>query len=202
MKPQYAPRAFVPLTKVMENGRVAPVPDTAAPLPDVTDRDASSPNHEVLQGIILKLEKNSVTVLTPNEQGNYDDVKDDGSDAPADRIVTVPFSYALYALGAGLPAPSDVWGEDGRKQKPGRGQKAASVKWLSDYGEEIKKAKSVLVVGGGALGIRMCSKKLYKLTRRVRNRHQGHLQREGCHAPALPHPSSAHLSSVHARHHR
>lgn len=149
IRPEHAPKCFIPRSQVLTNGRVPPTPKDASPLPEVT----GSTDHTLIQGIITKLETNSVTVLKANADGTYDDVKDDGSDAPADRFETIAFDYAVYALGAGLPPPSDVWGEQG-KRAPGRGTKAGGMQWLADYGEEIKKAKSVLVVGGGALGIR------------------------------------------------
>lgn len=107
----------------------------------------------MLQGLIIGMTPHSVTLLLPNSEGTYDDVKDDGSDAPPERLRTVNFDYAVYALGSGMPAPCDVWGEVGRKQSPGRGTKAGTVEWLTNYGNEIKKAKRVLIVGGGALGI-------------------------------------------------
>lgn len=149
--PKHTPKAFIPRTHVLKSGRVPPTPPGTSPLPEAP---ATPGQHELVQGIITKLERNSVTVLRANDKGLYDDVKDDGSDAPEDRFLTIPFDYAVYALGAGLPPPSDVWGEQGRQQKPGRGTKVGGMKWLAEYGEEIKKAKSVLVVGGGALGIR------------------------------------------------
>lgn len=148
--PQHGPKALIPRTEVFAKGRIndpASEPDT------IPERAADPATHEMLQGLVIGMTPNSVSVLLPNAQGTYDDVRDDGSDAPPERIRTIPFDYAVYALGSGMPAPCDVWGEVGRKQVPGRGTKDGTVEWLANYGDEIKKAKRVIIVGGGALGI-------------------------------------------------
>ena len=56
----------------------------------------------------------------------------------------VHFDYAIYALGSHLPA-----------RRPSR---AESVAWLQQHQQAVAAAGSVLVVGGGALGIRECSR--------------------------------------------
>lgn len=148
--PKHGPKALIPRTEVFAKGRI----NDPAKEPDTIPEQAADPSsHEMLQGLVIGMTPNSVSVLLPNAEGTYDDVKDDGSDAPPERIRRIPFDYAVYALGSGMPAPCDVWGEIGRKQSPGRGTKAGTVEWLANYGDEIKKAKRVIIVGGGALGI-------------------------------------------------
>lgn len=147
--PQHGPKALIPRSEVFTKGRIndpAKEPDT------IPERVADAASHEMLQGLVIGMTPNSVSVLLPAE-GSYDDVKDDGSDAPPERIRRIEFDYAVYALGSGMPAPCDVWGEIGRKQLPGRGTKTGTIEWLANYGDEIKKAKRVIIVGGGALGI-------------------------------------------------
>lgn len=64
----------------------------------------------------------------------------------------VEFDYCIYALGAGLPAPCDVWGEPEGVQ--GRGSKRGGTQWMAEHGRTIEEAGRILVVGAGALGIR------------------------------------------------
>lgn len=89
----------------------------------------------------------------------------------------IPFAYAIYALGSHLPAPINLWAKEsaaelqleGRhvkeqmseeekveeeKTEEYHGTKAEGVAWLKRCQKRIEKAESVLVVGGGALGIR------------------------------------------------
>lgn len=66
------------------------------------------------------------------------------------------FDYAIYALGSHLPAPINLWGpvEDNSATLPNRGTKDGGVEWLRRYHALVDEAASVLIVGGGALGIR------------------------------------------------
>lgn len=74
------------------------------------------------------------------------------------------FDYLVYALGSRLPAPLDLWGsspKSGRAShkdavvfKPYAGTKQEGISWLKTHQEVIKSSDSILVVGGGALGIR------------------------------------------------
>ena len=90
---------------------------------------------------------------------------------------TLYFDYAVYALGSHMPAPIDLWGptigdvnasehcspkvtgvdkplEASSPQHPEPGSKSAGIQWLGHSQEHVRAAPSVLVVGGGALGIR------------------------------------------------
>ena len=72
------------------------------------------------------------------------------------------FDYAVYAFGAHLPAPVDVWAHEGEAHGKNTGEgviskngtKVEGVEWLRKTQERIKTAKSVLLIGGGAMGIR------------------------------------------------
>jgi apoptosis-inducing factor 2 len=91
------------------------------------------------------------------------------SDRP-DGPHTVRFDYALYALGSRLPAPIDIWdghwndvvshnngaldSDTARSKCQKKGTKGEAVEWLRRCQERVAAARSVLVVGGGALGIR------------------------------------------------
>jgi len=76
------------------------------------------------------------------------------------------FDYAIYALGAHLPAPIDLWGpieEHAGKDIPASppmsysGMKTDSVSWLQKAQKRVERAHNILVVGGGALGIQFAS---------------------------------------------
>jgi hypothetical protein len=86
------------------------------------------------------------------------------------------FDYAVYALGSRLPAPLDLWdctsasssastpssdgnadalnGKPAILRAPYGGTKAEGIAWLKRKQRVVEEAASVLVVGGGALGIR------------------------------------------------
>lgn len=93
----------------------------------------------------------------------------------------IDFDYCIYALGSILPAPIDIWHETEEcskenvdvlgevdsdaessssespingKQRAKTGTKKEGVEWLKQAQKKIKSVDSVLVVGGGALGIR------------------------------------------------
>jgi hypothetical protein len=76
--------------------------------------------------------------------------------------VTLEFEYAIYALGAKLPAPIDLWGAKGvfdkaaglPKDRAEIGTREAGIEWLKDAQAQLEDVRSVLVAGGGALGIR------------------------------------------------
>ncbi|KAH7322202.1 hypothetical protein B0J17DRAFT_582458 [Rhizoctonia solani] len=81
---------------------------------------------------------------------------------------TIEFDYLIYALGAKLPGPIDFWGaksvydqkvnlEAEKAQAGFNGTKPASIEFLQRAQKRLKEAESVLVVGGGALGIQFAT---------------------------------------------
>lgn len=74
------------------------------------------------------------------------------------------FDYLVYALGSVLPGPSDLWGsnvcgiiaspEQCKDELIYQGEKTQGIDWLKKNQKVIEDAPSVLVVGGGALGVR------------------------------------------------
>lgn len=112
--------------------------------------DADS-RHLILHAKVLSLNSDFVTLDRS--------FPEHGLDSPR-----IPYRYAVYALGSNLPRPIDLWAteeatEDDEKyseetRKEYRGTKAEGVEWLQRCQERIRKAGSVLCVGGGALGIR------------------------------------------------
>ncbi|PBK73897.1 FAD/NAD(P)-binding domain-containing protein [Armillaria solidipes] len=74
---------------------------------------------------------------------------------------TLHYDYAVYALGSQLPDPVNLRGPRlDSKDKEGtecNGTKAEGISWLQSSQKVIAAAGSVLVVGGGALGIQLAS---------------------------------------------
>jgi apoptosis-inducing factor 2 len=59
----------------------------------------------------------------------------------------VPFSYLAVATGARLAEPGSMKHDD----------KLSSVQYLRNHQEDVKKSNSVLIVGGGAVGIQLAT---------------------------------------------
>lgn len=109
--------------------------------------------HRRLQATVTSFSANSLTL---------------NSSFPEHGIPTekLDFDYAIYALGSHLPAPLNLWGTDstgnpvppkpskGKQLPMYRGFKAEGIEWMKVHQKIIEDAPSVLVVGGGALGIR------------------------------------------------
>jgi NADH dehydrogenase FAD-containing subunit len=71
------------------------------------------------------------------------------------------FDYAVYALGSHMPQPLNLWGAESGAMPSSPaygGTKPESIAWLKRKQKTIEDASTVLVVGGGALGIRRCSR--------------------------------------------
>ncbi|KAF4582710.1 hypothetical protein EYR40_002634 [Pleurotus pulmonarius] len=77
------------------------------------------------------------------------------------------FDYLVYALGSVLPGPSDLWGsnvcgivaspEKYKEELIYQGEKPQGIDWLKKNQKVIDDAPSVLVVGGGALGVQFAT---------------------------------------------
>ncbi|CAK9782311.1 FAD/NAD(P)-binding domain-containing protein [Cutaneotrichosporon oleaginosum] len=155
--PEHAPKAFLPLSRVFANARLTEVqgnvPEserTGSPLPPAPELPASHA-HQQIQGVITALSPNSVTYVLAKD-GAYDDI--DLQNPPAERVETLAFDYCVYALGGALSAPSDAWAE---YPGGGRGTKAGGVAFLARQGKVVEQAQSIIVVGGGALGIQFAT---------------------------------------------
>ncbi|KAJ7034792.1 hypothetical protein C8F04DRAFT_1395167 [Mycena alexandri] len=73
----------------------------------------------------------------------------------------IAFDYAVYALGSHLPLPLDL-SHAAPDDKPSaghayNGNKAESIAWLKRKQAVIESTASVLIVGGGALGIQFAA---------------------------------------------
>lgn len=108
-------------------------------------KDPESIPHLHLQAHVISLNKNHVTLNKA--------FPEHGIHSP-----TIYFDYAIYALGSHLPAPLDLWGSpadpDDKSSIRYDGEKSEGTAWLRVKQDLIEAAPTVLVVGGGALGIR------------------------------------------------
>lgn len=71
-------------------------------------------------------------------------------------VDSVDFDYLIYALGSKLPRPINIWDETTTAQK-WSGTKLEGIDWHRNEQARIRDAQSVLVVGGGALGVQYAS---------------------------------------------
>lgn len=115
------------------------------PFTRIFQKEPESIPHLSLQAHIVSLTKNTVTLDKTFPQYGI-------------TSTTIKFDYAVYALGSHLPAPLDLWGTlanpDNKDGVRYYGEKSQGISWLKAKQELIKAASTVLVVGGGALGIR------------------------------------------------
>lgn len=129
--------------------------------------DSSLPLRTFVQGTVTSLTTHSVSFIRPASRrtsllssagstttlGTYD------FEGPEE---TVEFDYCIYALGSGMPDPCNVWSEhpnlppgiDNDEHLRGLGSKKCGITWMQQRAQDRKDAKRILIVGGGALGIR------------------------------------------------
>ncbi|WYZ44692.1 hypothetical protein EsH8_VIII_000008 [Colletotrichum jinshuiense] len=94
---------------------------------------AGSPNssqHQVIQASAKSLRQDSV-VLDRDWQGSAE----------------ITFDYLVVTTGTRLPAPGTMQHDD----------KPSSVNYLRSYQESVTKASSIVIVGGGAVGVQMAT---------------------------------------------
>ncbi|KAG6918008.1 hypothetical protein DXG01_017018 [Tephrocybe rancida] len=82
---------------------------------------------------------------------------------------TVQYDYMIYALGSHMPTPLNLWatGSTGKviATTPGKGRqlpiyqgmKSEGISWLKEHQKIVEAAATVLVIGGGALGIQFAT---------------------------------------------
>ena len=148
--PSHANKAFVPYTHAFEPrpGDTASGLPTPPTTPTFESQDLAAKMRVWIHGNVSSLDSHCVTFTRlsghkPNQA--------------VGEAETIEFDYLVYALGASLPSPVDVWGEESSglqlKGVP-MGCKKRGVGYMHQRAETMRRAKSVLVVGGGALGIR------------------------------------------------
>ena len=179
---KHAPKCFVPYTNLFNNpdesqganSTLASTPPTPALTPSTSIeslRDHQSKSRAIIQGSVTHLTSHSVTFTRPHSRTTrrYSDNDSESSSLKTHASVsaghfdgpeeTIEFDYCVYALGAGMPDPCNVWEQDpevvSEDEVPqGIGSKQCGVKWMERRAELYQQADNVLIVGGGALGIR------------------------------------------------
>ncbi|KAJ6452884.1 hypothetical protein C8R47DRAFT_262616 [Mycena vitilis] len=116
---------------------------------NVPEAKADSAKYTFLQAHVQSLSANSVKLLRAFPELGID----------TDEL---HFDYAVYALGSHLPSPLNLWHASPERKLPAvhhayGGTKAESIAWLKGKQRAIEDAGSVLVVGGGALGIQFAT---------------------------------------------
>lgn len=152
--PSHANKAFVPYTHAFEPRPGDTLSPSSLPNPSTiptAESESTSLASELrvrIHGNVSSLSSHSVT---------FTRLSSDGPERPAGGVETIDFDYMIYSLGASLPSPVDVWGIEASGlsiEGSPMGCKKRGVRYMHQRAETMKKAKSVLVVGGGALGIR------------------------------------------------
>ncbi|KAG2122734.1 hypothetical protein DEU56DRAFT_831502 [Suillus clintonianus] len=129
------------------------IPYNHIPSSSLSDLPSSS-SHVRVQATITSIDKHRIT-LSPNLPDH------------TFQQSSLDFDYAIYALGSHLPSPIDLWSH----QKEGGARSSLESPEISTYGgtkpegisslrerqRRVEAATSVLVVGGGALGIQFAS---------------------------------------------
>ena len=145
----------------MNGGEVIPYTNVFLQSQDQNgNEDGQKERFMVLHAQVTALRAHSVTYRSLSSSANHESGKEE----------TLAFDYAIYALGAHMPPPLDLWG--GASSAPGSSDpytglkaqgraffvdKQAEISRVAGKGENGGEAGSVLVVGGGALGIRALS---------------------------------------------
>ncbi|WVR05319.1 hypothetical protein IAU60_002333 [Kwoniella sp. DSM 27419] len=186
--PSHGPKAMIPYVNMLDPPPVtadadkpltppSTPPTTASSLSD--ESDASSPSdaqvaksrHQFIQGCVTALSPHSVTFVRPTLDPSLQAPKSTHSpdtygqyDGPEEVI---HFDYAIYALGASIPSPVNVWTHIANKNGSSSGEahqeaevfgsKKYTVKWLDASCAKLEKAQTILCVGGGAMGIQFAS---------------------------------------------
>lgn len=156
--PGHEEKVFLPYTRLFN--------------PPASSGSVTSSNNELIHGVLKSLrhresteeiEGRGVASYIPIDQ-SFDPNSHDQS-----QIRTITFDYVIFALGSILPAPINTWSvpsskldkEASKILQNGKsgfwGGKERGVKWLRETQDRISAAESILIIGGGALGVQYAS---------------------------------------------
>ncbi|KAF8333033.1 uncharacterized protein EI90DRAFT_2971147 [Cantharellus anzutake] len=147
--PGHEHKAFIPYTNIFKTSPTLTTPQT--PLADPS-------SHVLIHGHVTAVHPHSVRYISLDQGASLEERQ-------------VRFNYLIYALGSHLPAPINIWSEEPLKNIEEDGQpyvlNAASILqhgtkpegllWLRSAQERVKNSESVLVIGGGALGVQFAT---------------------------------------------
>ncbi|EMD36055.1 hypothetical protein CERSUDRAFT_115968 [Gelatoporia subvermispora B] len=142
--PVHAHKAFIPYSRLFASALEAAAQSDSQP--DAVQPVEPSP-HIILHAEVTSLSTHSLTLSRAFPEHGV-----------TGNPPTLAFDYVVYALGSHLPAPINLWGPVGNESEAKGGPvqlgtKAGGINWLSRFRDQVEHASSVLVVGGGALGI-------------------------------------------------
>ncbi|KAI0338798.1 iron uptake cluster protein [Trametopsis cervina] len=134
--PQHAHKAFIPYTHIL--GKPS----------DTADAGETTERHISLHAEVTSISLHSLTLSKAFPEHGI------SGEQP-----TLQFDYMVYALGSHLPAPINLWGpahedESGFSHD---GSKSNGIHWLERFRSRLEVSRSVVIVGGGALGIQFAS---------------------------------------------
>jgi len=139
-----------------------------------SDPTGSAYPHKRIHGMITSLHPHHITYTPYADAGLATSTLSESPFVETTKKI-LRFDYAIYALGSHLPSPIDLWGSHDTDPfsaqeplcpdtefgsqcishiPPYQGTKQESISRLRSRQQKIKAAQQVLVVGGGALGIR------------------------------------------------
>ncbi|OCH85873.1 iron uptake cluster protein [Obba rivulosa] len=141
--PAHAHKAFIPYTRLFASALQAA---SQAESESGTASASEVSPHVVLHAEVTSLSTHSLTLSRAFPEHGI-----------AGSPPTLAFDYVVYALGSHLPGPINLWGPIGDEHEVKEpiqcGTKAGGIGWLTRFHDQVERASSVLVVGGGALGI-------------------------------------------------
>lgn len=119
--------------------------------------EPTSSGHELIHAHVTRIDPHRVF---------YAPISDSATSRAQGPEMSVEFDYMVYGLGSHLPSPINVWADPvpvhgqpvSDLPKVNRhGNKPEGTSWLKAAQARVKEAHSVLVVGGGALGVQFAS---------------------------------------------
>ncbi|WVQ98865.1 hypothetical protein IAU59_005996 [Kwoniella sp. CBS 9459] len=179
--PSHAPKAYIPYLHMLDPPKSEAdkplTPPTTPPMSNaslggeiaVPEEPLPKSRHQFIQGCVTNITAHSVTFVRPTTDPSKQAPKQTHSpdtygqyDGPEE---TIDFDYAVYALGASLPGPVNVWTDiinkdsDEVKDELEKvfGTKKHGMRWMDASGKKFEKAQNILCVGAGALGIQFAS---------------------------------------------
>lgn len=149
--PVHAPKAFVPVTHAF-----CPMPGEKMPsvLPGgltSPDGHGDDPCRIWVRGTVTSLRPNSITYQPINDPDTPSRIIGEAAEGGQRSLA---FDYLIYCLGARLPRPVDVWGEVTAMPRTVPGGKRHGIEYMNEQSRTIESKQRIVVVGGGALGIR------------------------------------------------
>ncbi|PWN38405.1 FAD/NAD(P)-binding domain-containing protein, partial [Meira miltonrushii] len=153
--PGHEEKVFIPYTKLFQ---------------PPSERVTSS-NNELIHGVLKSLGHRESEQSEGRGVARYipiDETYNPNSHEQS-QIRTIAFDYMIFALGSILPAPINTWSvpsgklddEASKILQNGKagfwGGKQRGVKWLRETQDRIAAAESILIIGGGALGVQYAS---------------------------------------------